>query len=120
LDAGALWDDAKVGVQDSRAWERIAIVSDKDWLKHTVKAFGWLVPGEVRVFELDDLDDAGGWASSRIHGRWPGRLSTTPTSSRVPCGFTFPGCRQPAAPRRSDDREAGDVADVLSGGRFEL
>ena len=60
---GAMWDDAKLGLRDARAWEKIALVSDEDWVEHTVKAFGWMVPGEVRVFELDDLDDALAWAA---------------------------------------------------------
>jgi hypothetical protein len=61
---GAMWDDAKVGLDDPRAWEKVAIVSDKDWLRHTVKAFGWMIPGAVRVFGLDELDAAGAWAAS--------------------------------------------------------
>ena len=44
-----------------RAWKRVAIVSDADWLENGIKAFGWLMPGEVKVFETDDLDDAKEW-----------------------------------------------------------
>ena len=29
-----------------------------------VKALGWMVPGEVRVFDLDELDAAKAWAAS--------------------------------------------------------
>jgi hypothetical protein len=61
--AGAMWQDAKLGLTDPRVWEKIAIVSDNDWVEHAVKMFGWMVPGEVRVFELDDLDDATEWAA---------------------------------------------------------
>lgn len=61
---GAMWEDAKLGLKDPRAWEKIAIVTDKDWLEHAVKVLGWMIPGEVRVFELDDLDDARKWAAS--------------------------------------------------------
>jgi len=39
----------------------VAIVSDADWLENGIKAFGWLMPGEVKVFETDDLDDAKEW-----------------------------------------------------------
>ncbi len=28
-----------------------ALVTDKDWIRHGVAAFGWLSPGELRVFE---------------------------------------------------------------------
>jgi hypothetical protein len=45
----------------TKAWKRIAIVSDADWLEHSVKAFGWLIPGEIKVFDTDDVDDAKEW-----------------------------------------------------------
>jgi SpoIIAA-like len=61
---GALWDDAKLGTKDIRSWEKIAVVTDKDWLQHAVKAFGWMVPGEVRVVGTDELDAAVQWAAS--------------------------------------------------------
>ena len=61
---GAMWEDAKLGLKDPRAWEKVAVVSDKDWLKHTVKAFGWMIPGEVRSFGLDKLDEAKRWAAA--------------------------------------------------------
>ena len=61
---GAMWEDTKLGLKDPRVWEKIALVSDKDWVKHTVKALGWMVPGEVRVFELDELDAAKVWAAN--------------------------------------------------------
>lgn len=61
---GAMWDDAKLGVSELKAWEKVAVVSDEEWLKHMFKAFGWMIPGEVRVFDLDELDAAKAWAAS--------------------------------------------------------
>jgi hypothetical protein len=61
---GAMWEDAKLGLKDPKAWEKIAVVSDKDWLKHAVQALGWMIPGEVRVFDLAELDAAKDWAAS--------------------------------------------------------
>jgi hypothetical protein len=61
---GAMWEDAKLGLEDPRAWEKIALVSDKDWLRHTVKAFAWMIPGEVRFFGLDGLDEAKRWVAA--------------------------------------------------------
>jgi len=59
--AGAVWADTKLFAGHPRGWEKIAIVSDADWLENSVKAFGWLMPGKVRVFETDDVDDALEW-----------------------------------------------------------
>jgi hypothetical protein len=62
--AGAMWEDAKLGLKDPKAWEKVAVVTDKDWLKHSVKAFAWMIPGEVRCFQLDQLAAAEDWAAS--------------------------------------------------------
>ena len=64
LTMGALWDDAKVGFGDLKAWEKVAVVSDKEWLGHMVKAFSWMMPGEVRVFRLSEFDAARDWAGT--------------------------------------------------------
>jgi len=60
---GAMWEDAKLGLGELKNWERVAVATDKDWVKHVVRAFGWMVPGDVRVFDLDELEDAKAWAA---------------------------------------------------------
>jgi hypothetical protein len=64
FDAGALWEDTKVGLGHFAAWERIALVTDLDWMRTTAKAMGFLMPGEVRVFTNAELDAARGWLAS--------------------------------------------------------
>ena len=64
--AGAAWEDAKLGLGHLRSWERIAIVGDADWLRHAVHGFGWLMPGEIEVFALADLDRAREWVTSML------------------------------------------------------
>jgi SpoIIAA-like len=67
LDMGALWEDTKavgtIGLRHHGAFGRFAVVSDKDWLRHGVSAFGWLSPGELRMFEPDELDAAKAWVA---------------------------------------------------------
>ena len=63
FEAAAMWDDAKVGMKHLTAWEKIAVVTDVDWMRMMTKAFGFAIPAKVRVFENDDLDDARAWAS---------------------------------------------------------
>ena len=59
---GAAWEDAKVGMKHLTAFERVALVTDFDWIENVVKAFGFAFPGEVRVFDDDDeLDAARAW-----------------------------------------------------------
>ena len=68
FDAGALWEDMKFGFGSGlthlSAWERMALVADADWVRHAIALFGWLVPGEVKVFPLDQLDTAKAWLAS--------------------------------------------------------
>jgi hypothetical protein len=58
---GAVVADTKLWFKHLRGWERVAIVSDADWLENAVKAFGWLMPGEVKVFDDDELEEAKDW-----------------------------------------------------------
>ena len=67
FEAGALVQDSKMGltlgISHWSAWKRTAVVTDVDWIEHSVRMFTWLTPGEVRVFGLDDLDDAKAWVA---------------------------------------------------------
>lgn len=63
-EADAMLEDAKLGARTFTAYDKIAVVTDATWLQRTVKAFGWMMPGEVRTFHTDALDDATGWISS--------------------------------------------------------
>ena len=60
---GAAWEDAKVGMKHLTSFERVAVVTDVDWIENMIKAFGFALPGEVRVFDDDDLEDARQWIS---------------------------------------------------------
>jgi hypothetical protein len=60
-EPGAMWADTKLWAKHMKGWKRIAIVSDADWLENSIKAFGWMMPGKVKVFESDDVDDAKEW-----------------------------------------------------------
>ena len=62
--AGALWEDTKVGLSHLAAWERIAVVTDLEWLRSVTKAFGFAMPGEVRVFTNAQLEAAREWLAS--------------------------------------------------------
>ncbi len=61
MEAGAMWEDFKVGIEHLTRWERIAVVSDVSWISHTVEAFGFLLPAKVRTFGRKDIDAARAW-----------------------------------------------------------
>jgi hypothetical protein len=62
--AGAAWQDTRLGLGHLRSWERIAIVGDADWLRRSLQALGWAMPGEVRMFAADELDAARAWITA--------------------------------------------------------
>ena len=58
FSAGAVWQDAQVGMEHVTRWEKIAVVTDKEWLRHSVSIFGYLIPGEIRAFPAAREADA--------------------------------------------------------------
>jgi hypothetical protein len=64
---GGLVEDLKLGfgtvLSHHSAFKRIAVVSDKNWVAHVLHAVGWMVPGDLALFGLDELDRAKEWAA---------------------------------------------------------
>lgn len=60
---GGMWEDAKVGTEHFSRWERIAVVTDTDWVRHSVHAFAWMMPARIRVFPVAEQDAAAVWVS---------------------------------------------------------
>ncbi len=64
MSGGALWQDLKLGVEHLRAWKRIALVTDIEWMHHLTDLFGWMTPGATKAFSIADLDVATAWVAS--------------------------------------------------------
>ncbi|MGD2044058.1 MAG: STAS/SEC14 domain-containing protein [Acidimicrobiia bacterium] len=62
-DADAALDDTRMGMQHWSDFERIAVVTDHSVYRTAIKGFGFLMPGEVRVFAVEELDAAKDWIS---------------------------------------------------------
>ena len=64
---GGLAEDLKLGLTTVlphfSAFKRIAIVTDKDWVTHVLHALAWMVPGDLAIFGLDELERAKEWAA---------------------------------------------------------
>ena len=59
-----MWDDAKVGLKHLTHFEKIAVVTDDKWIVRMVKAFGFMMPGEVSLFSNEQLAEAKAWISA--------------------------------------------------------
>ena len=67
MEPSALWADTKLGfdltVRHHDAWERSAIVTDIEWMARATRMFGWMIPGEARVFPMAELEQAKAWVA---------------------------------------------------------
>ncbi|MCA9283598.1 MAG: STAS/SEC14 domain-containing protein [Phycisphaerales bacterium] len=61
FEAAAMWDDTKLGLKHLSGWERVAIVSDVEWIQAAAKVFALAIPGHVRVFPNRAFADAKHW-----------------------------------------------------------
>jgi acetoin utilization deacetylase AcuC-like enzyme len=61
IEGDAVWEDTKVGMKHFTSFEKCAIVSDKKWIIRSIKVFGFLVPGEVKLFANNQLAVARDW-----------------------------------------------------------
>ena len=42
-------------------WERVAVVTDVDWIKHAVQIFRFLMPGVTKLFSRSEAAQAREW-----------------------------------------------------------
>jgi hypothetical protein len=64
FEAAAVWDDTKLGLKHLGGWEKMAVVSDVEWIRAAVKVFGIAMPGHVRVFHDGELPEAMRWVAA--------------------------------------------------------
>ena len=68
LEAKAWLEDAKTGLgvelRNRSAWKKLAFVSGVEWVTKSMQLFAWAMPGELEVFEMDELDKAKEWVAA--------------------------------------------------------
>jgi hypothetical protein len=104
---GAAWDDLSVGIEHVPPCERVAIVTDVGWIRYTVKALRFLIPGEIQVFPTVQASEGRAWITAAA--RSPGSAEAfAPARRRLPRArrprlrteMGWPGQRA----RRAEDR----------------
>lgn len=61
MEAGAAWRDLSLGVRHWSAWERVALVTDVQWIAGAMNALGFFLPGDMRVFPTSQAQAARDW-----------------------------------------------------------
>ncbi|GAA3030804.1 hypothetical protein GCM10020000_04500 [Streptomyces olivoverticillatus] len=77
---GAAWEDLKVGMGSIRLFEGCAVVTDAGWIRESTRLTSFLMPCPVRVFGIQERDEALRWLASLPEG--PG-ISHRLTDSEV-------------------------------------
>jgi len=61
FDLKSAWKDFVIGVEHLPRWERMAVVTDVEWIRYAMRAFGFVMPGELRVFATGQASEARDW-----------------------------------------------------------
>ena len=61
---GAAWEDLDIGIEHMPQWERVAIVTDVGWVRHTVNALRFLIASDVRVFTSFQAPEGRAWITA--------------------------------------------------------
>lgn len=61
---GAAWEDLRIGLESIPQWERVAVVTDVGWVRHTVNALRFLIASDVRVFTSFQAPEGRAWITS--------------------------------------------------------
>jgi hypothetical protein len=65
LEPKAWVEDVKTGLgvelKNRSAWKRLAVVTGVGWVGDAMRLFAWAMPGKLKVFEMDELDEARSW-----------------------------------------------------------
>lgn len=62
--AGAFLADARLGLSHWSDFERVAVVTDVDWIARSARIFAPLIPAAVHVFPEGDFEEAKVWAAA--------------------------------------------------------
>jgi hypothetical protein len=62
--AGAAWEDAEIGLKYLRLFERCAVVTERDWIRNTVRVVGAVLPCPVKIFRDAEWDEALAWLAA--------------------------------------------------------
>lgn len=63
VEGDAMRADTGFRMRHATSFERVAVVSDEDWLRPAMRALSALLPGKARGFRVRDLPEAKAWVA---------------------------------------------------------
>ncbi len=64
ITPAAMWDDMKLGLTHLTAWEKIAVVTDLEWVAGASRLMGFAVPCPVKAFANSEFAEAVRWVAT--------------------------------------------------------
>lgn len=66
VEGDAMKADTGFRARHATSFERVAVVSDEDWLRPAIKTLSILLPGEVKAFPVRQLPEAKKWLAEGL------------------------------------------------------
>jgi hypothetical protein len=64
VEGDAVKADTEFRARHASSFERVAVVSDEDWMRPALRALSFLMPGKAKGFRVAELDDAKAWLAA--------------------------------------------------------
>ena len=64
IDPGAILEDVSVGISHLSRWERVAVITNVEWIRLAVRAFAFLIPGPAKFFTIEEEPQAREWIAT--------------------------------------------------------
>jgi hypothetical protein len=65
MSPGAMWEDFVTGVEHRTQWDRVALLTDVEWMKKSTWLFRFLIPCPMKVFPTSESAEARKWIVAR-------------------------------------------------------
>ena len=64
VEGDAMRADSGFRARHASSFERVAVVSDEDWMRPALRALSFLLPGKAKGFHVHDLATAKAWLAN--------------------------------------------------------
>ena len=64
VEGDALKADTEFRARHAASFDRVAVVSDEDWMRPALRALSFLLPGRAKGFRVRDLTEAKAWLAA--------------------------------------------------------
>jgi hypothetical protein len=68
VEGDAMTADTGFRARHAKSFDRVAVVSDEDWMRPALRGLSFLLPGKARGFPVRDLAAAKAWLAEGLDG----------------------------------------------------